>query len=509
MGKHKAVAVSMFVLAIIALAQPAHSAPAAPARNYRAMGLAELKTYAEANVPEAQLELASRYDAGRGVAKDSIEATTWYRKAAEAGSNDATLALADRLIEGTAAEQKEALSLYRRLAEQGNADAMCDVGASYQHGRGTLAEPAQALAWYTKAADAGSAEGQLRVGECQRDGIGTAPNPAKAADFFKRAADKGNAEAAYALGELYRKGAGVEKNPREAVNQFSKAASRNHLEAQWALAQMYRSGEGVPADKDKALALLKKLVAARHPQALPALAQMSPDALKQLSKPLMFIGNVPDERLVGALVRCEGTMRSTGEGQWVLEGRGLGGRAVPIAVLPPPSAAPKAGESRHAATRPSARTPSPIQVSNAAKTGPDADATNWSRVKDGMPCTLWGTLTEKKDLQALMIKLTPPSIKFDYQLGDTAGVAAGRTNKYTIEGIIKNTGKTPLKNLKMKLRIYQESSSNEFTKEYTIPDTIPPGATMKFAIDAASYNDGRSSAVSKPKVEMEVLGYDW
>jgi hypothetical protein len=129
-------------------------------------------------------------------------------------------------------------------------------------------------------------------------------------------------------------------------------------------------------------------------------------------------------------------------------------------------------------------------------------------VKDGMPVTLWGTVNEKRQFQCLMVKVTPPSIKWDYRLADIAGIRAGETQTYTIEGTVKNTGKTPLKNLKLRVRIYQESSPNDATGDYVI-DAIAPNQTVEFTIDAKMHNYSYAGGTSKPKVEMEVIGYDW
>ena len=522
------IALAVLFLSSVAIGQQQQQK--APARNYRAMSLAELKTFAEQNIPEAQIELASRYDAGRGVSRDSIEATGWYRKAAAGGNPDATMTLANRLAEGTGAEQSEALALFKKLAEQGNTRAMCELGICYRDGRGTFAVPADAISWFTKAADAGDPEGAFQLGQCHRTGVGAPADLAKAAEMYRRAADKGHGGAASALGDMYRKGEGVQKDPKQAISYYTRASQKNNADAQWALAQMYRYGEGVPADKEKAIALMKKLIAAKHPEALAALAQLNPEALKQNSKPLTFIGSVPDERLIGSLVRAEGTMKAEAGGKWSILARGLGGRPVALDLIPPPNApAPGSTETPEAKPRSSGNTTPRSNNQNprnqrqqvgmrqltreesaqaAKKSDANADVTNWSRVKDNMPVTLWGTVNEKREFQCLMVKLTPPSIKWDYQLGETAGIKAGERQEYTIEGTIRNTGKTPLKNLKLRVHLYQESSPNDATGDYVI-EAIAPGETVEFTITASMHNYSYAGGTSKPKVEIEVLGYDW
>src|SRR6266542_6463648 len=97
----------------------AKSTAPAQARNWKTDSLTDVKASAEAGVAEAQLEMARRCDAGRGVKKDADEAVNWYRKAADAGDIEAQLTLAERLIEGSAREQQEAAQLYQRAADQG------------------------------------------------------------------------------------------------------------------------------------------------------------------------------------------------------------------------------------------------------------------------------------------------------------------------------------------------------------------------------------------------------
>ena len=43
----------------------------------------EVKAKAEGGDSESQVELGFRYEQGKGVAKDQVEAAKWYRKAAE------------------------------------------------------------------------------------------------------------------------------------------------------------------------------------------------------------------------------------------------------------------------------------------------------------------------------------------------------------------------------------------------------------------------------------------
>ena len=63
---------------------------------------------------------------GLGVAKDEMEAVTWYRKAAEQGNAHAQYNLGWMFQNGLGVSKNraEAITWYRKAAEQGNEDAI-------------------------------------------------------------------------------------------------------------------------------------------------------------------------------------------------------------------------------------------------------------------------------------------------------------------------------------------------------------------------------------------------
>lgn len=73
----------------------------------------EVKAKAEAGDAEVQAELGVRYEHGKGVAKDQVEAVKWYRKA----------------------------------AEQNNADAQYKLGMCFEYGRGVAEDSVEAYKW--------------------------------------------------------------------------------------------------------------------------------------------------------------------------------------------------------------------------------------------------------------------------------------------------------------------------------------------------------------------------
>src|SRR6266536_2208597 len=78
--------------------------------------LKEVKAKAEAGDAESQVELGLRYEQGKGVAKDQVEAVKWYRKAAEQnyarGQN--SLGVCYEEGAGVAKDQVEAIKWFRK-----------------------------------------------------------------------------------------------------------------------------------------------------------------------------------------------------------------------------------------------------------------------------------------------------------------------------------------------------------------------------------------------------------
>jgi TPR repeat protein len=86
---------------------------------------------AEAGEAWGMIDLGAMYRDGLGVAKDEVQAVSWFRKAAEAG----------------------------------NALGMASLGWMYEKGLGVERDYAQALSWYRKAAGAGDERAVNRLKE--------------------------------------------------------------------------------------------------------------------------------------------------------------------------------------------------------------------------------------------------------------------------------------------------------------------------------------------------------
>src|SRR6266478_2781597 len=99
----------------------------------------QVKAKAEAGDAESQVEFGRRYDKGKGVPKDQVEAVKWFRKAAEQNLAKAQLNLGLFYFdagEGVAKDPVEAVKWYRRAVEQNFAGARYNLGICYAHGEG-------------------------------------------------------------------------------------------------------------------------------------------------------------------------------------------------------------------------------------------------------------------------------------------------------------------------------------------------------------------------------------
>jgi TPR repeat protein len=89
----------------------------------------EVKAKAEAGDAESEVELGLRYDEGKGVAKNPVEAVKWFRKAAEQNFAAAqyNLRVCYYKGEGVAKDQVEAYKWLLLAARQGDEDAKYDT----------------------------------------------------------------------------------------------------------------------------------------------------------------------------------------------------------------------------------------------------------------------------------------------------------------------------------------------------------------------------------------------
>jgi TPR repeat protein len=124
-----------------------------------AMGdvVSDLLERAEKGEPAAQVELASIYQRGEGVAKDPDVAIQWLRKAAEQGYGEAQMLLGGVYLSGKWVKKNsiEAAKWFMLSAQQGNPAAQSQVARMHMTGAGVPKDDVEAYKWANVAAGQG------------------------------------------------------------------------------------------------------------------------------------------------------------------------------------------------------------------------------------------------------------------------------------------------------------------------------------------------------------------
>jgi hypothetical protein len=133
--------------------------------------------------------IGNMYFFGRGVGRNYATATSWYRRAADAGDVYAMRNYGIMFHTGRGITKDEGSALYwwRKAAEHGDLISMSILGRRYQYGEGVIKDIRAAFSWYLKAADVGCAVGWCNLGRLHEYGIGVAQNKTKAAHYYRNA----------------------------------------------------------------------------------------------------------------------------------------------------------------------------------------------------------------------------------------------------------------------------------------------------------------------------------
>lgn len=128
---------------------------------YDKLPLPQLLAKANKKDLTAQFELASRFNYGRGLPKNTGEALRWLRKAAQAGQEDAARLLAVKLYNGhdVLPDFGEAMKWAAMLADKGDIPAQIMLANMYANGEGSNRDLVQSYKWYAIAAVGAKREG--------------------------------------------------------------------------------------------------------------------------------------------------------------------------------------------------------------------------------------------------------------------------------------------------------------------------------------------------------------
>lgn len=158
--------------------------------------------------------------------EDPGAAAEWFRRAAEAGHNEARRTLGYLYIEGAGVERdpEAAERLFRAAADAGDAIAAHNLGVFLlEEGPGDVAEAMRRL---QVAAEAGVADAAARLGDVysERD------EDSDALHWYEVAAGLGHTDAMFAVGEWYRDGIGTEVDLVRSVRWFLQMLDAHRME---------------------------------------------------------------------------------------------------------------------------------------------------------------------------------------------------------------------------------------------------------------------------------------
>lgn len=153
--------------------------------------LPALRSRAEANDLEAQVELGRRYIQGVGVGRNDAEAAKWLLRAATQGDAQAQFNVAVMYERGVGLEVSlpKAMEYYRKSAAQNTPMALHNLALLYTGDQpGLKADPAQARRLMTQAAELGQPESQYSLALMYLQGVGGPTDRAIAMSWMALAA---------------------------------------------------------------------------------------------------------------------------------------------------------------------------------------------------------------------------------------------------------------------------------------------------------------------------------
>lgn len=267
----------------------------------------DLLEKAEKGDAAAQLDVATHYMAGDGVARDEMLAIDWLQKSAAGGNREALFTLGMLYSRGDIVDKDDALAFefFLKGAEAGDPYAQYTVAGLYAAGTGVTASRAEARKWLQLAAEGGHADAQLRTGtaalqdeeyedayfwlgfaaagdvypgdaQSMRAEAAKHLTPEKIAAIDQRLKDwvardytalrdkakAGDAGAQAEIAQLHLTGQGALRDVAQAEKDFTAAATAGQAEAQFQLADILAAHDR--AQYKDALDWLQKAAAAGH-----------------------------------------------------------------------------------------------------------------------------------------------------------------------------------------------------------------------------------------------------
>jgi TPR repeat protein len=158
-------------------------------------GLNWLQKAADTGNAQAWYALGVVFSNGIGVELDMPKSVEYYRKGAEAGDADCQTAMGmiyqagERIPGGVAADPVEATKWYRMAADQNHGEAIYHLANMNARGMGIEKNEKEAVRWYRKGAELGNADCIWAVGRCYLRGIGVEVDSVTAYALFSASLD--------------------------------------------------------------------------------------------------------------------------------------------------------------------------------------------------------------------------------------------------------------------------------------------------------------------------------
>lgn len=220
----------------------------------------------------AQFDVGSMYQNGRGVAPDRSKAIEWYQKAAAQQNDKAVSRL--KLLQANEERFKKELA----NASNGSKESQYKLGNMYTEGVGTNIDLAKAASAYEQSASQGYVKAEYKMGLINYEGTGVRKNRKAAFNWFSLAAEKNYPAAQYYLGKMYANGQGVKQNYNTSLDWYTRAVDGGFNQAR---SEMIEVTEKMKAPKQaKAKPAPKKQVVAKKPIATPVPAKQQTAAKK-------------------------------------------------------------------------------------------------------------------------------------------------------------------------------------------------------------------------------------
>jgi len=235
-------------------------------------------TAANAGDVESQLVLAATHLFGVGVEKDAEEGQHWAEKCLETSPDHASLYLdmvkdypsigvVQRLLDvalkyelgrGLPKHPRLAFALYKALRDEYSSEAIARLGLCYEFAIGTKRDEKEARNMYFSASNTFSGPGKYLWGDCYEHGFGVTQDLEQAFKYFKQAVElpRPFPPSLYRVGRAYEYGLGTEADIDEAMYYYERAAEAGETNAMRRLAEMYTKGIGVHRNEVKARELL-------------------------------------------------------------------------------------------------------------------------------------------------------------------------------------------------------------------------------------------------------------